>query len=74
MSDTQPTATYVTPSCIVCRQVSHIELPAHIAAALSAGVPVQNLLPGMARPQREQFVSGTHPASWAVRFGKDEED
>ena len=74
MSNAQSTATYVTPSCIVCRQVSYIELPAHIAAALSAGVPVQDLLPVMARPEREQLISGTHPACWAARFGKDEED
>ena len=74
MSDTQPTATYVTPPCIVCRQTSHIQLPAHTAAALSAGAPVQDLLPEMPRPEREQLVSGTHPACWVTRFGDDEED
>ena len=73
MSDTQPTATYLTPPCIVCRQTSAIELPAHIAAALSAGAPVQLLLPEMPRPEREQLVSGTHPACWAARFGAEED-
>jgi hypothetical protein len=74
MPDIQPTAIYRTPLCIVCRQVSYIELPAHIAAALSAGAPVQTLLPGMPRPEREQLVSGNHPACWAIRFGAEAED
>lgn len=74
MPDIQPTATYRTPSCLICRQVSLIELPAPIAAALSAGVPVQDLLPEMPRPEREQLVSGTHPACWAATFGQPDDD
>ena len=74
MSNTRPTATYVTPFCTVCRQASHIELPAYIAAALSAGVPAQNLLPGMSQLEREQLVSGIHPACWTTRFGANMED
>jgi len=63
MSDTQLTATYATPFCVVCRQVSYIELPAHIAAALSTGVPVQDLLPS--RPGRSEsswLAARTPPA------------
>ena len=65
----QSTAVYRTPSCFVCGRVSLIELPAAIAAALSAGAPVQVLLPGMPRPEREQLISGTHPTCWAAAFG-----
>lgn len=43
----QPTATYQTPACIICGRISLVELPAHVAAALSAGAPVQDLLPEM---------------------------
>lgn len=70
MPDIQPTATYRTPPCLICRQVSLIELAAPIAAALSAGVLVQDLLPEMPRAEREQLVSGTHPACWAASFGE----
>ena len=58
----QPTAIYRTPSCFFCCRVSLIDLSAAAAAALSAGVPVRVLLPEMPRPEREQLVSGTHPA------------
>jgi hypothetical protein len=64
-----PTATYQTPSCFVCGRVSLIELPAATAAALSAGVPAQGLLPELPRPEREQLISGTHPACWTAAFG-----
>lgn len=73
MTDIQSTATYKTPPCIICRQVSFIQLPAYIGAALSAGVLVQDLLPEMPRPDREQLISGTHPACWAAQFGRPEE-
>lgn len=65
----QPTAMFQTPPCIVCGRSSVIELPAYAAAALSAGAPVQNVLPDLARPEREQLISGTHPACWAATFG-----
>ena len=65
----QPTAIYRTPSCFVCGRVSLIELPAATAVALSAGVPVQVLLPEMPRSEREKLISGTHPACWATTFG-----
>jgi hypothetical protein len=65
----QPTATYRTPPCFVCGRVSLIELHAATAAALSAGAPAQALLPEMPRPEREQLISGTHPACWAAAFG-----
>ena len=65
----QPAAIYQTPSCFVCGRASLIELPAATAAALSAGAPVQVLLPEMPRPEREQLVSGTHPACWTAVFG-----
>ncbi|MGT2427507.1 MULTISPECIES: hypothetical protein [Actinomycetes] len=70
----QPTATYRTPPCFVCGRVSLIELPAATAAALSAGVPAQALLPDMPRPEREQLISGTHPACWATAFGDPDDE
>lgn len=70
----QPTATYRTPSCFVCGRVSLIELPAATAAALSAGAPAQALLPDMPRPEREQLISGTHPACWATAFGDPDDE
>lgn len=68
----QPAATYRTTSCSVCGRVSLIDLPAATAAALSAGTPAQALLPAMPRPEREQLISGTHPACWAATFGDED--
>lgn len=70
----QPTAIYQTPSCFVCGRVSLIELHAATAAALSAGAPAQALLPEMPRPEREQLISGTHPACWAAAFGGSDDE
>ena len=69
----QPTAVFQTPACFVCGRVSLIELPAATAAALSAGAPVQHLLPDLPRPEREQLISGTHPACWTAAFGEPDE-
>ena len=69
MPGIQPTAVYRTPPCFICRQPSLADLSAHVAAALSAEAPVQDLLPEMPRPGREQLISGTHPACWAATFG-----
>jgi hypothetical protein len=35
---------------------------------------VQVLLPAMPRPEREQLVSGTHPACWVAAFGDPEDE
>lgn len=66
---TPPTATYRTPACIICGQVSRIELPGVTAAALAAGAPAQDVVPDLPRAEREQLISGTHPACWAATFG-----
>ena len=71
---TQPMTTYRTPDCFVCGRVSVLELPAYAAAALSAGAPAQQVLPDLPRAEREQLISGTHPACWAATFGGSAED
>ena len=57
----ETTAIYRTPSCAICGRESLVELPAYLAAALSAGAPAQDVLPEMPRADREQLISGTHP-------------
>lgn len=65
----QPTTTYQAPACIICGRISLVRLPAYLAAALSAGAAAQDLLPEVPRAEREQLISGTHPARWAATFG-----
>ena len=74
MPTTGPTTAVSTPACFLCHRADHITLPAYAAAALAAGAPVQDVLPDMPRPEREQLISGTHPDCWAAAFGDDPDE
>jgi hypothetical protein len=58
-----------TPICFLCHRAAQITIPTAAAAALGAGALVQDVLPEMPRPMREQLITGTHPACWTAAFG-----
>jgi hypothetical protein len=63
-----------TPVCFRCHRADLVTLPTAAAAALAAGALMQEALPELPRPVREQLITGTHPACWAAAFGIDPAD
>lgn len=61
--------TIVTPACMFCGKTSEMEVPVAAAKALESGAHIQDALPGMPAPEREQVRSGIHPECWAAGFG-----
>lgn len=62
-------ATITTRPCMFCHETSTVEATEAEALAWLAGQPVQDVWPEMPRAEREQLISGTHPACWAGVFG-----
>lgn len=60
---------YITRPCFLCGKTSTQEVTTDQAQALAAGEPVQYVLPGLPAPERELFITGTHPACWEAMFG-----
>lgn len=67
-------ASYATPTCHLCGKAGTIELTSAEVHALNAGGFIQDTLAHRTPSEREQIISGTHPACWTALFGDDEDD
>lgn len=63
----------MTRPCIVCGEVSFMELELDRVRRWQGGEHVQDVWPSMPAPEREMLITGTHPACWESLFGSEEE-
>jgi len=59
-----------TPPCFHCHQEGFVEMPLTAFRRWQAGEHIQNVVPWMPADQREQLISGTHPACWDAMFAE----
>lgn len=59
---------FETPQCIVCQELSYIELEtvaeARALVVWRQGTPVQVAFPFLSSEDREMLITGTHPQCW----------
>lgn len=69
-------ATYVitTSPCIICKEVSTVELSREEQTALGSGALIQHALPERSDGFRELVKTGTHPECWDKMFMGFDED
>ena len=53
-----------TPTCSFCGKTGSVLFTDTEVRAIEAGAPIQNAVPRLDRPSREQFISGIHPNCW----------
>lgn len=59
-----------TRRCIHCGKTGTVTVPkAELEAATKLDGPIQQRFPNLTTEQREQIISGTHPACWDEMFG-----
>jgi hypothetical protein len=63
--------TYTTKSCRHCGKASKMKLDGEAYDAWRSGTHVQTAFPQMSADDREQLVSGIHPACWDILFPMD---
>ena len=67
-----------TKRCYHCKKQGYIIMPQQDylvgKKAYDSGAFVQDAFPNLSVDQREQIISGTHPACWIALFGKEDED
>lgn len=61
-------ATVQTPACVVCGETSTMKLDDAALKRFHQGAFVQDAFPDLPADQREQLISGTHPACWESMF------
>lgn len=61
---------WLTPRCLICRQTGRLAVTRDETARLQRGELVQDALPDVPGPSREQVISGPHPACWIAAFGR----
>ena len=64
---------YQTKTCIFCAKPDFIMLDPAKVARWEAGEHVPEVWPDATASQREQLISGTHPACWDGLFAGEEE-
>lgn len=65
----QAMTTITTRPCFLCGRASVEEVTTTQAQALAAGGHVQTVMPERPAPERELFITGTHPTCWEQMFG-----
>jgi hypothetical protein len=67
-----------TKPCIHCGQPGLIEMTGLTyswgVSRLNQGAYIQEAFPSLSAEEREQIISGTHPACWNAIFGKEDEE
>lgn len=64
-----------TPRCVHCGKGGTITVPkAELEAFEMLGGPIQQRLTSLNADQREQIISGTHPACWDAMFAEPTEE
>ena len=65
--------TYTTKPCIHCHKAGTVELHMDDVLAWHRGRLAQQAFPYLEADEREQVISGTHPACWELMFGQGRE-
>ena len=65
--------TLLTPKCVVCELTGQLMVPLDGVLAYYRGAHVQDAFPNLSASEREQVVTGIHPACWD-EMTKDWED
>lgn len=67
--------TIQTPTCCHCQKGGTLEVPLAECRMWEAGALTQHAFRSLTPAQREQIITGTHPACWDALFaGEEEED
>lgn len=67
------TTKFTTKPCQVCSETSEFELDTEKLRQWEGGAFAQDVFPEMSAAEREQLISGTHPACWDELFGEEDE-
>jgi hypothetical protein len=63
-----------TKTCCVCNEYEVWSLDRELVDRWQGGENIQRVFPDMGAGEREQLISGTHPACWDTLFPKEDED
>lgn len=64
--------TVTTKTCFACGKTGEVVVPRAGFDAWRGGALIQRALPELPAHEREQLVTGTHPACWAQLIGEEE--
>lgn len=65
--------TYETKKCVRCTKTGTVEVYMDDVTAWHRGRLAQDAFPYLEADEREQLISGTHPACWTLMFGEGQE-
>jgi len=63
----------LTKTCLCCSKTGEVDVPEEGYAKWKAGAFIQNAMPEVPAPLREQLITGTHPACWEAMFADGED-
>ena len=63
----------ITPPCVMCGKTGTVKVLADDLKRYREGALVQVAFPEMPVDDREQFITGTHPACWDKMCPEDDE-
>ena len=63
------TVTITTRICVHCRRPGTLEVPMDELTIYQQGAYVQDAFTSLNAGEREQIITGTHPACWDAMFG-----
>jgi hypothetical protein len=63
-----------TKPCCVCGEYEVWSLDRELVKRWQGGENIQRVFPDMGAGEREQLISGTHPACWDTLFPGEEDD
>lgn len=62
----------VIRKCLWCHKESRVTVDREAFSAWISGAKVQDVFPALSADEREQLMSGTHPACWDAMWGEEE--
>jgi len=62
----------LTKTCMRCNKAGEVDVPEEGYAKWKAGAFIQDAMPEVPAPLREQLITGTHPACWEQMFAGEE--
>ena len=65
--------TYITKICVHCGEKGTVDVAMDDVIAWHRGRLAQHAFPYLEDEEREQVISGTHPACWRALFGANAE-
>ena len=65
--------TVVTAPCMMCGHMGTLSIPKHGLDRYMSGEYAQDAFPTLASSEREQLISGIHPACWEELYGTEDD-